>query len=49
MILNWKAWDYCKNNFALSDLYSELYYKARDYALDNFTDEQKKYFWDLID
>lgn len=33
----------------LSKLYSDYYYKARDYALDNLKGEQFKHFWEVTD
>ena len=40
MVLNHKCWDfYSRNNYALSDLYSELYYMYNEKALD-YLEEQ---------
>ena len=52
MALNIKAWEYApnaRNNEELCALYSDLYYKARDLAYDNFDDEGKQYFFDMTD
>lgn len=49
IVLNMKCWEhYHKENFKLSELYSDLYYKARDYAL-NLKDDDFQYFWKWTD
>lgn len=50
MVLNWKCWQhYEKGNSALSSLYSDLFYEARDYALNNLTGEEFDYFYRTTD
>lgn len=50
IVLNMKCWEhYHKENFKLSALYSDLYYEARDYALDNLKDDDFQYFWKWTD
>ena len=45
MVLNWKCWQHHdEGNNQFSELYSDLYYKARDYALDNLKGEELTYF-----
>lgn len=40
---------YQKGQSELSSVYSELYYKARDYALDNLKGEELQYFYNITD
>ena len=49
MILNWKCWSWYEQNDQLSELYSELYEKADQYALDNLKDEELEYFLKTVD
>lgn len=49
MTLSWKASYYYKTNTALSKLYSNLYYKASDYARDNFKGEELEYYYRVTD
>lgn len=45
MILNWKCWvHYERGNTKLSELYSDLYYKARDIAFETLKGDDLKYF-----
>lgn len=44
MVLNWKCWQYAKENPTYSSLYADLFYKARDWALDNLKGEDLTYF-----
>ena len=45
MVLNWKSWQHYDNgDYKLSEVYVELYEKARDYAYDNLKDEEYRYF-----
>lgn len=48
MVLNWKSWQW-ENNEAFCELYSDLYYKARDYALSNLKGEELTYFFRTTD
>lgn len=50
IVLNHKCWQhYNKGLFELSSLYSDLYYKARNYALDNLKGEEYEYFYQITD
>lgn len=49
LILNWKCWQHHGKNEEYSDLYADLYYKARDYALNNLKGEEFTYFYDITD
>lgn len=45
MILNWKCWvHHDRGNTALSELYADLYYKARDIAFKTLKGDDLKYF-----
>lgn len=45
MILNWKCWDwYERGKSAVSKLYSDLYYKAHEWCLDNLKGEALDYY-----
>ena len=44
MVLNWKSWEHANRNPQLSELYADLFYKARDYALDHLKGEELSYF-----
>lgn len=48
--LNQHCWEeYDKQDYEKSKLYSDLFYEARDYALDTLKDEEFKYFYELTD
>lgn len=50
MVLNWKCWQhYYIDNHDYGRLYKDLYYKARDYALNHFKGEELKYLLNEID
>lgn len=50
MILNRKCWEwYGKGKHQRSELYGELYYETRDYALDNLKGEELSYFFRVTD
>ena len=50
IVMNWKCWDwYNKGNMKLSKLYSDYYYKCRDYAFKTFTKEQLDYHFEMTD
>lgn len=50
MVLNWKSWEHhSKGNESLVALYSELYYACREYALDNLSSEELRYFLSVTD
>ena len=44
MVLNWKCWQHFGKNDVYSQLYSDLYYKAHDYALNNLKGEELTYY-----
>ena len=45
LVLNKKSWQHhAENNIRVSELYAELYYKVRDYALDNLKDDELTYY-----
>lgn len=44
MVLNWKCWSWHQKNDALCNLYADLYYCARDLAMDTLTDDDLQYF-----
>ena len=49
LVLNWKAWQYNEKRPELSELYTELYFQADEYALDNLTGEEKRYYLKTTD
>lgn len=50
MALNIKSWEhYEKGNESLACVYTDLYYKARDIALDTFKDKDLSYFIQTTD
>lgn len=53
VVCNMKCWEhYEKGDKKLSELYSDCYYKTRDYAYDDespFTDEDRRYYFRLTD
>lgn len=50
VVLNERCWMWhSKGNEKLSSLYSELYYDANDYALDNYKGEEAQHFLDVTD
>lgn len=50
MVLNWKCWYwYDHGNENRSRFYSELFYRAMDYALDNLKGEELSYFLKTTD
>jgi len=49
LVLNWKCWRWVEDKYDYCELYSNLYYKARDYALDNFKGEDLTYFYTTTD
>ena len=44
MVLNWKCWYWVNKNNAYCELYSDLFYKARNIALKTFKGDDLKYF-----
>ena len=50
MVLNHSCWFwYDKGNEELSQLYSDLYYEADAYALENLKDDELSYFFKVTD
>lgn len=50
IVLNHKCWlHYHKEQQALSQLYSDLYYKARDYAEEHLKSEEFEYYFNITD
>ena len=50
MVLNWKCWQhYEKKNTKVSELYSQLFYRARNYALSHLKGEEFQYFFNTTD
>lgn len=50
LVLNKKCWQHHgEGNQKYSELYSDLFYKAKDYALDNLKDDEFRYFWEITD
>lgn len=50
IVLNKRCWQHYSNgNNKLSEVYSELYYKARDLALDTFKEKDFEYFYRMTD
>ena len=49
MVLNWKCWQWAEKNQKLSALYADLYYKMRDYILDNWKGEDLEYYLHTTD
>ena len=48
--VNLRCWYwYERKNMELSELYSNFYYKARDYALDNLKGEEFEYYYRMTD
>ena len=49
MVLNHRCWMWNEKDNTLMELYRDLYYKTRDYALDNFKGEELKFFLEVTD
>lgn len=50
VVVNHKCWQHYENgNTELSQLYSDLYYKADAYALDNLKGEELDYYFKVTD
>ena len=49
MVLNWKSWQWAEKNPKLSAVYADLYYKMRDYILDNWKGEELDYYLKTTD
>lgn len=50
IVLNNKCWaHYFEGREDVSALYSDLYYKAKDYAYENLKEEELEYFYQIID
>lgn len=49
IVMNMKCWDWYEKNNEYSELYGDLYYQARDYALDNLKGEDFDYYYKWTD
>lgn len=50
LVLNWKCWQhYEKGNNEMSEVYGDLFYRARNYALSHLKSEEFEYFWRTTD
>lgn len=50
IVMNWKCWKwYEKGNRTLSRLYSDYFYKCREYAHETFDEDQLQYHFRLTD
>lgn len=49
LVLNWKSWEHAQKNPKLSQLYADLFYKAKDYAYDTLKGDELSYFFHTID
>ena len=49
MVLNWKCWYWVKDSEVYSQLYSDLYYKADDYACKRLKGEELSYYYKTTD
>ena len=49
MVLNHKCWMWYDKNETISELYGDLYYKCRDWCLDNLKGEELTYFLETTD
>lgn len=50
MVLNWKCWEWhYRNRFSLSELYSNLFYKAQEWGYNNLKGDELTYFWRTLD
>ena len=49
MVLNWKIWEHYERNDYYASIYSELYERANDWAQDNLTGDDLKYFYETTD
>lgn len=49
MVLNWKIAEHYGSNEAYTEVYTELFHKANDYALENLKGEELQYFYRVTD
>ncbi len=50
MVLNWKCWYwYDKENYIMSQLYSDLYYEADDWCMNNLKGKDLVYYINTTD
>lgn len=50
MVVNWKSWEHHnKGDMRLAEVYAKLYYIARNYALDNLSGEELRYYLEMTD
>lgn len=50
MVLNWKIWEHNRNgNEVLESVYSDLYYKASEWCMENLEGEDLQYYYQTTD
>lgn len=50
IVLNWKIWDhYEKGHMEIAKVYDSIYWKARDFALDNLKGDDLNYYYRMTD
>lgn len=50
IVTNWKCWQHWeRGNRELEELYSDMYYKVRDWAIENLEGEELEYYWRMTD
>ena len=49
LVLNWKIWEHYKTSETVARIYNQLWQEASEYALDNFKDDELKYYLDTTD
>lgn len=50
LVTNWKCWQhYEKGNTKISELYGQLFHRARNYALSHLKGEEFQYFFNTTD
>lgn len=49
MVLNHKIWEHYEKRPQLAEVYSDLYYKAQDWAFENLGKEEVEYFIRILD
>lgn len=49
MVLNWKIWEHYKTNEYYAKVYDNLWRKLDDWCHENFTEDQKEYYFETTD
>lgn len=44
LVMNWKSWRHYEENYELGEWYSDKYYKVREWAFENLSDEDLTYY-----